>query len=58
MNYILKIVKSLKDSDFLKKKDAREPIEDYVKEQKGGFIGMFLGFQVPLYYQILYQVNL
>ena len=42
MNDILKIFKSLEESDLLVKSDS-ETIENEAKEQKGGFISMLLG---------------
>ena len=42
MKYILKIVEYLKESGFLIK-CVSETIENEVKEQKRGFIGMYLG---------------
>ena len=42
MNDIMKIVKSLEESGLLVK-GIRETIKNETKEQKGGFLGMFLG---------------
>ena len=42
MEDIIKIVKSLEDSDFLLKRIA-ETVQNEVKEQKGGFLSMLLG---------------
>ena len=42
MDDILKIVKSLEDSGVLLK-GVREKIQNEAKEQRGGFLGMFLG---------------
>ena len=42
MNDILKIFKSLEESDLLVK-SVSETIENEAKEQKGGFISMLLG---------------
>ena len=42
MEYIMKIVKSLEDSDLLMK-GVSEAIENELKEQKGRFLGMLLG---------------
>ena len=42
MNDIMKIVKSLEESGLLIK-SIREIIKNEAKEQKGGFLGMFLG---------------
>ena len=42
MNDIMKIVKSLEESDLLIKR-LRETIKDDAKEQKGGFLSMLLG---------------
>ena len=42
MNDILKIFKSLEESDLLVK-SVSEAIENEAKEQKGGFISMLLG---------------
>ena len=42
MNDIMKIVKSLEESGLLIK-GIRETIKNETKEQKGGFLGMFLG---------------
>ena len=42
MNDIMKIVKSLEESDLLIKR-LRETIKDEAKEQKGGFLSMLLG---------------
>ena len=42
MKDILKIVKSLSDSGILLK-GVGETIKDEAKEQKGGFLSMFLG---------------
>ena len=42
INDIIKIVKSLKDSGFLLK-GVTETVQNEVKEQKGGFLGMLLG---------------
>ena len=42
MNDIIKIVKCLKDSDFLLKR-VTETVQKEVKEQKGGFLSMVLG---------------
>ena len=43
MEYIMKIVKSLEDSGLLIK-GVSETIKNEAKEQKGGFLGMLLGF--------------
>ena len=42
MEDIIKIVKSLEDSDLLLK-GLSETIQNEAKEQKGGFLGMLLG---------------
>ena len=42
MNDIIKIIKSLEESDLLIK-DVSETIQNEAKEQKGGFLGMLLG---------------
>ena len=42
MNYIMKIVKSLKESGLLIN-DVSEAIKNEAKEQKGGFISMVFG---------------
>ena len=42
MNDIIKVVKSLEDSALLLKGVA-ETVQNEVKEQKGGFLSMFLG---------------
>ena len=42
MNDVLKIVKSLEDSGVLLK-GVNETIQNEVKEQRGGFLGMLLG---------------
>ena len=42
MNDIMKIVKCLEESGLLIK-GIRETIKNETKEQKGGFLGMFLG---------------
>ena len=42
MNYVMKIVKSLEESDLLIKSFS-ETIKNHVKEQKGGFLRMLLG---------------
>ena len=42
MNNIMKILKSLQESSLLIK-GASETIKNEVKEQKGGFLSMFLG---------------
>ena len=42
MNDIIKIVKSNKDSGLLLK-GFTEAVQNEVKEQKGGFLSMFLG---------------
>ena len=42
INDIMKIFKSLEDSGLLIK-DIRKTIKNEAKEQKGGFLGMFLG---------------
>ena len=42
MNYVMKIVKSLEESDLLIKSFS-ETIKNRVKEQKGGFLRMLLG---------------
>ena len=42
MNDIIKIVKSLEDSDLLLKW-VTETVQNEVKEQKGGFLSMLLG---------------
>ena len=39
---VIKIVKSLEDSDFLLK-GVTETVQNEVKEQKGGFLSMLLG---------------
>ena len=41
-NYIIKIVKSLEESGLLIK-GVSETIKNEAKEQKAGFLGMFLG---------------
>ena len=42
INDIIKIVKSLEDSDLLLK-GVTETVQNEVKEQKGGFLNMLLG---------------
>ena len=42
MNNIMKIIKSLEESGLLIK-DVNKTIKNEAKEQKGGFLGMFLG---------------
>ena len=42
MEDIVKIVKSLEDSGLLLK-EVTETVQNKVKEQKGGFLGMLLG---------------
>ena len=42
MNYVMKIVKSLEESDLLIKSFS-ETIKNHVKKQKGGFLRMLLG---------------
>ena len=42
MRYIIKIIKSLKDSGLLIK-GITQTIENETKEQSGGFLGMLLG---------------
>ena len=42
MEVIIKIVKSLEDSRLLSK-GVTEPVQNEVKEQKGGFLSMLLG---------------
>ena len=42
INYVMKIVKSLEESDLLIKSFS-ETIKNHVKEQKGGFLRMLLG---------------
>ena len=42
MKDIIKIVKSLEDSDLLLK-GVNETVQNEVKEQKGGFLSMLLG---------------
>ena len=42
MNHIIKIVKSLKDSDLLLKW-VTETVQNEVQEQKGEFLSMLLG---------------
>ena len=42
INYVMKIVKSLEESDLLIKIFS-ETIKNHVKEQKGGFLRMLLG---------------
>ena len=42
MNHIIKIVKSLEDSDLLLKW-VTETVQNEVKEQKGEFLSMLLG---------------
>ena len=42
MQHFLKIVKSLEDSDILLD-GITETVKNEVKEQKGGFLSMFLG---------------
>ena len=42
MNDIIKVVKSLEDSALLLKRVA-ETVQNEIKEQKGGFLSMFLG---------------
>ena len=42
MEYILKIVKSLKDSGLLLKR-VTETVQNEVKKDKGGFLSMLLG---------------
>ena len=43
MEDIVKIVKSLEDSGLLLKV-VTETVQNKVKEQKGGFLGMLLGY--------------
>ena len=45
MENIIKIVKSLEDSDLLLK-GVTETVQNEVKEQKGGFLSMLLGILV------------
>ena len=42
INDIIKIVKSLEDSGLFLK-EVTEPVQNEVKEQKGGFLSMLLG---------------
>ena len=42
MDDLIKIVKSLEDSGLLLK-GITESVQNEIKEQKGGFLGMFLG---------------
>ena len=42
MEDIINIVKSLEDSSLLLE-EVTETVQNEVKEQKGGFLGMFLG---------------
>ena len=42
MNDIMKMIKSLEETDLLIK-GVSETIENKVKQQKGGFLGMLLG---------------
>ena len=42
INDIIKIVKSVEDSGLLLK-GVTEPVQNEVKEQKGGFLNMLLG---------------
>ena len=42
MNYIMKIVQTLEDSNILLKRITKI-IQNETKEQKGGFLGMLLG---------------
>ena len=42
MDDLIKIVKSLEDSGLLLK-GVTEPVQNDVKEQRGGFLSMFLG---------------
>ena len=42
MEYIIKIVRSLEDSNLLLK-GVTETVQNEVKEQKGGFLSMLLG---------------
>ena len=42
MNVIMKIIKSLEESDLLIK-DISEKIKNEAKEEKGGLLGMLLG---------------
>ena len=42
INHIIKIVKSLEDSDLLLK-GVTETVQNEVKEHKGGFLSMLLG---------------
>ena len=44
MDDLIKIVKSLEDSGLLLK-GVTESVQNEVKEQKGGFLSMFLGTQ-------------
>ena len=42
MNYMIKIVQALEDSNILLK-GVTKTIKNETKEQKGGFLGMLLG---------------
>ena len=42
MNYIMKIIQTLEDSNILLK-EITKIIQNETKEQKGGFLGMLLG---------------
>ena len=54
MDDILKIVKSLEDSEVLLK-EVSETIQNEAKEQRGGFLSMLLGTLGLLYLVIYYQ---